>query len=71
MILYRKVIRGILIEDCDPHFKPQGITGNWKYEEDFNSEIEKEKLFKKVENSPWFSYREQEKFVKIGEFNNV
>lgn len=71
MILYRKMIRGILIENIDPHFVPHGITGNWKYEEEFDSEIEKENLFKKVQNSPWFDYKEQEKFVKIGEFKNV
>lgn len=63
MILYRKMKRGILIENIDPHFTPCAIEGEWKYEEKFDSKLEEENLFKKVKNSPWFSYREQEKFV--------
>ena len=72
MILYRKIKRGILIENIDPHFKPYVIEGTWKYEEEFDSELEEKKLLKKVEGSFWsFSYKEEVHFVKIGEYKNV
>ena len=65
MILYRKIKRGILISNTDPHFAPTIIEGEWKSEEKFNSELEEKNLLEKVENSPWFSYREQEKFIVV------
>lgn len=72
MILYRKMKRGTLTENIDPHFKPYIIKGTWKYEEEFDSELEEKKLLKKVEGSLWsFSYKEEEKFVRIGEYRNV